>query len=101
MSTEQEDQIWGGSTRDLQKKLSDHYDVDQIWIRGDYYHEERDEMLYDVLTFFDGDEQHFIAEDVPVFGHFESGAAGVNIDDLPPKEDVQSVVQASGGGDAR
>jgi hypothetical protein len=92
--------ISAGGVRDLQRKLSDYYGVDGIWIHGDFYHEECHEILYDVLAFWDGDEEHFIADEVPVYGHGPSGAAGVFEGDLPSKEEVQSVVAAAEERDA-
>jgi hypothetical protein len=98
--TEETDQLWDVGTRELQDQLDEYYGVEGIWIQGDYYHEGRDELLYDVLTYFDGDDEHLIADDVPVFGHVESGAVGVDREDLPSKETVQSVVDAAENGGA-
>lgn len=93
-------QVWDASPRDLERKLERHYDVDGINLRGDFYDRDTGERLMDVLTYFDGDRHHLIAEDVPVYGHGPSGAAGVDSDSLPPQERVQSVVEtAEQGGD--
>lgn len=89
--------ISAGSKRDLEERLSDYYGVDEIWHDGDYYHEGRGEYLYDVLTYWDGEDEHFIASDVPVYGHGPSGAVGVYTDDLPDKDAVVSVVEQANG----
>lgn len=88
-------QIWAGGTRDLQEKLSERYGVDELWLKGDHYDEEADEHVYDALVYFDGDEEHLIADDVPVFGHGPSGAAGVYKDTLPSEEEVMEVVNGA------
>lgn len=93
-----DEQLWGAGLRDLEEKLSEHYGVERIWLQADYYHEARNETLYEVLTYFDGEEEHFIADDVPVFGHDESGAVGILVDDLPPKEMVADKVEEITGG---
>lgn len=92
------EELWAGSPSDLEDKLNDHYGVEGICIRGDYYHEAREEYLYDCLVYFDGDEEHFIADDVPILGHAPSGAAGVALEDLPGELTVQRFVAAVDGG---
>lgn len=86
-------QMWAGGKRDLQSCLSEYYDVDSIWIQGGWYDEESGETLMDVLLYFDGSATHLITDGVPMYGHGPSGAACVEKDDLPSKEDVRAVVQ--------
>lgn len=86
-------QMWAGDRRHLQQKLSQYYGVEQIWLSGDWYDESSDETLMDVMTYFDGDEEHLITDDVPMYGHGPSGAACVEKDDLPDKDDVLAVVE--------
>lgn len=90
-------QVWAGGKRDLQQKLNRHYGVEGIWHNGDYYHEEREEILYEVLTYFDGEEEHFIDDEVRMYGHDPSGAVGIDRESLPSKERVQEVVEAANG----
>lgn len=94
------DEIWAGAPRDLGKKLDRYYGVEGLRLQGDFYHEGRDEILYDVLVFFDGDDYRYIADDVTIFGHGPSGAAGVDPGHLPQKKRVREVVEAAedGGG---
>lgn len=92
-------QVWAGDPAELQEKLGRHYGVEGLRYNGDFYHEGRDEYLYDVLTYWDGDEEHFITGDVPMFGHGPSGAVGMDRDSLPPKEAVREVVDGVKGGD--
>lgn len=87
-----------GSMRGLQEKLSDHFGVEEVWHEGDFFHEERDELLYEVLIYWDGDQQHFIADDVPVYGHGPSGAVGCWEADLPDEETVHAVVEVAQNG---
>lgn len=84
-------EIWDGGRRDLENKLADWYGIESLSLMGDWYDEERDEMLYEVLVLYDGEKEHLVAEGVPVFGHGPSGAAGVYADDLPPKDEVTEV----------
>lgn len=86
--------ISAGSYRDLDKQLSSFYDVDEIWYHGDFYYEQRGEFVYDVLVYWDGDEEHFIAENISIYGHGPSGAVGCYTDDLPSKEMVAALVDA-------
>lgn len=90
-----EGQMWAGGPRDLQERLTEYYGVEdgQIWTRGDHYDEEQDEVLMDVLTYFDSDEEHLIADGVPQYGHGPSDAACVERDDLPSEDQVRDVVE--------
>lgn len=91
-------EVWAAGTRDLQDKLDEYYGAEGIWCLGDFHHEERDEILYDVLAYFDGEQEHFIDDDVPMLGHGPSGAVGMRREDLPPKERVREVVDAAENG---
>lgn len=86
-------EIWAGDPRDLGKKLGQYYGVEGLRLRGDFYHEDRDEMLYDVLVYFDGGSFHFVADDVPMFGHGPSGAVGVDPNTLPSEDRIRAVVE--------
>lgn len=86
-------QLWAPGQRWLHEALDEYYGVEGLWLNADYYHEDRDELLYDVLTYIEDGEEHFIAEDVPMSGHGPSGAVCVNRDDLPPQEEVEAAVE--------
>lgn len=94
-------EMWAASECELEKKLDQHYGVDGIWYYADFHHEERDERLHDVLVYFDGEGEHFIADDVPILGHGPSGAVGVDREVLPPKQKVHEVVESAEGGGSR
>lgn len=90
-------EIWDGDRRMLENKLADWYGVDSLWLQADWYDDGADETLYDVLVLYDGEDDRLVAEDVPVFGHGPSGAAGVNLDDLPTDEELRQAAGLDGG----
>lgn len=91
------DEIWSGGNRHLEQKLDRYYGVEGLRLCPDWYDEERDELLYDALVHSDGGEEQLVAEDVPVYGHGPSGAAGVKVEDLPDGDAVKTTVE----GDSR
>lgn len=84
--------ISAGGSRELDQKLSEYYGVDEIWHQGDFDDGEGGYYM-EVLLCWDGDDEHLIAEDVPVYGHGPSGAMGCYEDDLPDKERVREKVE--------
>ena len=92
--------------RELDEKLSERYGVDEIWHQGDYDDGE-DGYWLEVLLYWDGEQEHFLADDVPVYGHGPSGAVGCFVEELPDREDIRAKVaniegdvRGSDGGDA-
>lgn len=90
--------ISAGGPSDLNQKLTEYYGIEEIWHSPDFHDDRRDETFCEVLTYWDGDEEHYVAHDVPVYGHGPSGAVGCFIDDLPSKELVRAVVESIDGG---
>lgn len=89
-------EVWDGGRRDLERKLADFYGVESVGLRGDWYDDENDEMLYEVLVVYQDGEEYFIDDEVRVFGHLGSGAAGVDVDDLPERQELRDKAGVSG-----
>ena len=87
--------ISAAGPRELEEKLSDYYGVESIHHHDDHYREDTGEYVLEALTYWDGETEHFIAADVPIYGHGPSGAAGCWKDDLPNQETVEAVVEAA------
>lgn len=87
--------IWAASERELQEQLSNHYGITgTLWLAGDFYDEDAEELVYDAFIYFDGGSEHLIADNVPMVGHPESGAVAVDKKLLPPREVVHSIVKS-------
>lgn len=82
-----EGKAWRGSQPMLEEALKDHYGVNGLWLTDG------------MLVYFDGDEEHPIADDVGVYGHYESGAVCVLEDELPGKQAVQTIANLAGDRD--
>lgn len=91
--------ISAGGLRELDEKLSEYYGIDEIWYQGDYDDGEGGYWL-DVLLYWDGEEEHFLADDVLVHGHGPSGAVGAFEEDIPDKETIREKVAEIDGGEA-
>jgi hypothetical protein len=85
-------QLWAAGRRDFQAALEHHYGIDGVRYYPDWYHEDRHQIVYEALIYSGDAEEVLIAHSLNILGHPESGAIGINLDELPPEAAVRSAV---------